>query len=72
MKRIATGVDWAFAPEWLTIEQASALSGWTPMQMLDIIEQDGVELADSDEILISKQSLLDYQETCAQILHFDE
>jgi len=72
-KRIATGVDWAFAPEWLTIRQACALSGWTAMEMLAIIEVGGVDLKDDpDDVFIDKQSLRDYQEACALVLHWSD
>ena len=69
-RRIATGVDWVFAPEWLTIPQACALSGRSAMEMLDIIEVDGVDLKDDEvNILIEKQSLYDYLETCIEVAH---
>ena len=63
----ATGIDWAFAPEWLTIEEACFLSGHDRGTMLSIIEEGGVDL--NVDGLIEKQSLWDYQVTLAEVLH---
>lgn len=64
-RRIATGVDWVFALEWLTIQQACALTNRSALEMLDIIEADGVDLKDDAEsILIEERSLREYQEAC--------
>ena len=69
-RRIATGVDWAFAPEWLTIPQACALTGWSAMEMLDIIEVDGVDLKDDEEnIFIDRDSLREYREVRVYMSH---
>jgi hypothetical protein len=34
---VATGIDWVFAPDWLTIEQACFLSSHDRGAMLEII-----------------------------------
>jgi hypothetical protein len=68
MRRIATPVDWLFAPDWLTVRQACELSGWDPKSMQEIIDVDGVDLDDAG--LIHKQSLLEFQETLAEVLHW--
>jgi hypothetical protein len=54
-KRIAAMVDWLFAPEWLTIEEACSLSGWSESAMREIIEEAGGDL--NDEGLIERESL---------------
>jgi hypothetical protein len=69
-KRIATPVDWLFAPEWLTVQQACELSGWDLESMQEIIDVDGVDLNHAG--LIHKQSLLEFQETLAEVLHWDD
>jgi len=69
-KRIATPVDWLFAPEWLTVEQACELSGWDPETMQEILDVDGVDLNHAG--LIHQQSLLEFQETLAEVLHWDD
>ena len=69
-KRIATGVDWLFAPEWLTIEEACFLSGWSESAMKEIIEEAGVDL--NDEGLIERESLYDFNECAALILHWND
>lgn len=68
--RIATMVDWVFAPEWLTIEQACQLSGWDRDTMLLIIDEGGVDLDNAG--LIERASLREFQETLAEIVHWDD
>ena len=68
--RVATTVDWLFAPDWLTVEEACFLSGWDLNSMLEIIAEDGVDL--DDEGLIEKQSLYEFQECLALVLHWDD
>ena len=53
--KVATGIDWALAPEWLTIEEACFLSGHDWSEMLAIIDEGGVDL--NLEGLIEKRSL---------------
>jgi hypothetical protein len=69
-RRIATGVDWLFAPEWLTIEEACFLSGWSESAMKEIIEEAGVDL--NDEGLIERESLYEFNECAALILHWND
>jgi hypothetical protein len=61
------GVDWAFAPDWLTIEQACFLSGHDREAMLEIIEVDGVALNVED--LIEERSLWEFQEALARLVY---
>ena len=58
--RIATPVDWAFAPQWLSFDEACFLSGHDPEEMLDIIDVDGVDL--DNEGRIEKESLRHFLE----------
>lgn len=68
--RTATGVNWAFAPDWLTIEEACFLGGHDRGFMLQLIEGGGVDL--DDDGLIEKRSLWEWQETSAELAHWDE
>jgi hypothetical protein len=68
--RVATGVDWAFAPDWLTVEQACFLSGYDRLTMFAIIEEDGVDL--NTEGLIEKHSLWEWQEVTVELAHWDD
>jgi hypothetical protein len=69
-KRIATPVDWLFAPDWLTLEQACFLSGWDEDSMLEIIDEGGVDL--NTEGLIEKASVREFNECMALVLHWDD
>ena len=69
-KRIATGVDWLFAPKWLTMEEACFLSGWSESAMREIIEEAGIDL--NDEGLIERESLYEFNECAALILHWND
>jgi hypothetical protein len=68
--RVATIVDWLFAPDWLSIEEACFLSGWDHDTMLEIIDEDNVDLDDDGRI--EKQSLYEFQECLALVLHWDD
>jgi hypothetical protein len=68
--RVATTVDWLFAPDWLTPEEACFLSDWDKDILLEIITEDGVDL--NDEGLIEKQSLQELLESLALVLHWDD
>lgn len=68
MAHIATPVDWLFAPDWLTIQQACELSGWDTASLLEIVDEGGVDVNDAG--LIQKQSLYEFQETLAEVLHW--
>ena len=67
---VATGIDWAFAPDWLTIEQACFLSGHDREAMLEIIEVDGLDL--NVEGLIEKCSLWEFQEALVLVRHWHD
>jgi len=70
VQRIITPVHWAFAPEWLTVEQACFLSGWDIDTMLEIVSEGDVDLNDAG--LIEKESLHEFQEACALVLHWND
>ena len=63
-------IDWPFAPDWLTVDEACRLSGWDRASMLQIIDEGGVDLDLAG--LIERQSLLEFQEMPALVLHWDE
>jgi hypothetical protein len=68
---VATMVDWAFAPEWLTVKEASYLSGHDEDAVKWLILDGGVDAKrDGDTWLIDKASLHDYQEALALVLHW--
>ena len=66
--RIATGVDWAFAPTWLTISEACWLSGHDRGIMRYIVDTGGVDISDAG--LVEKASLWEFQQALAEILHW--
>jgi hypothetical protein len=68
--QVATTVDWLFAPDWLSIEEACFLSDWDRDAMLEIIDEDNVDLDDDGRI--EKQSLYEFQECLALVLHWDD
>ena len=68
--RVATGVGWAFAPKWLTIEEACYLTGHDEEYMRKVIEVDGVYL--NVEGLIEKRSLWEWQETVVELAHWND
>ena len=69
--RVATMVDWAFAPDWLTVEQASSLSGHDEDTVKWLILDGGVDVRrDGDTWLIDKASLHEYQEALVLVLHW--
>jgi hypothetical protein len=67
-RRVATLVDWLFAPEWLTLQQACELSGRDPESLQEIVDEGGVDLNNAG--LIHKQSLYEFQEALAEVLHW--
>ena len=68
--RIATMVDWAFAPVWLSIREACFLSGHDLPAMLEIIDADGVDLDNEEQI--EKESLWQLLEAETLIAHWDQ
>jgi len=66
-----TPVTWALASDWLTIPDASRLSGFAPDLLCFLIGDGGVDAKqDGATWLIEKQSLLDYQECLALVLNW--
>lgn len=64
MSRPATLVDWTFAPEWLTLEEAARLSGHDAETLRWIIEDGGVDTREEgDAVLIETRSLREFQES---------
>jgi hypothetical protein len=63
-------VTWAFAPDWLTIEEACFLSGRDRGYLLQVIDVDGVDL--NNEGLIEKMSLWEWQETELEFAHWQD
>ena len=71
--RQVTPVTWALAPEWLTISEASHLSGFTTDFLSFLIEDGGVDTKlEGDTWLIEKRSLIEYQEALALVLNWDK
>jgi hypothetical protein len=69
--RVATGVDWAFAPDWLTFEEACFLSGYDRGFMLQVVEVDGVDLDNAGRI--EKRSLWEWLEVSVELVaHWDD
>jgi hypothetical protein len=68
-RRIATLVDWAFAPRWLTFDEACRLSGRDPETLREIIAVDGVDL--DNEGRIERQSLWDFLEAALELEYWD-
>jgi hypothetical protein len=63
--RIVTMVAWLAAPEWLTLAEASFLSGHDDAMLRWMIDDGAVDT--NDEGLIAKDSLRDYQETLLEV-----
>jgi len=71
--RVITPVTWIEAPEWLTVDEACELSGHDRGMMLHIIEIGGVDAErDGDTWLIEKESLYEFQESLALVLHWND
>ena len=66
--RVATMVDWMFAPEWLTVSEACRLSGHDRGTMLHIVDVGGVDT--NDQGLIDRWTLYEFQETLVEVLHW--
>jgi hypothetical protein len=67
--RVASQIDWAFAPEFLTIDQARFLTGHDLDYLAAVIEADGMDLDSAGQI--EKRSLWEWQETVALLAHWD-
>jgi hypothetical protein len=70
--KITTPVTWLAAPEWLTPQQAADLTGHPLEHIRQIIEHGAVELKDSDQTLIHRDSLHDYQLDLIEVLHWND
>jgi hypothetical protein len=68
--RVATFVDWAFAPQWLSRAQACFLSGRDLPTLLEIISVGGVDV--DDEGRIERESLWQFLEAAALVEHWDD
>ena len=68
--KVATGVDWAFAPDWLTVSQACELAGYDRGFMLQVIDADGVDLDNAGRI--EKRSLWEWLEVSVEYAHWDD
>ncbi|MCX7855984.1 MAG: helix-turn-helix domain-containing protein [Anaerolineae bacterium] len=61
--RVVTLVTWAFAPDWLTVEEAAELSGHDPEVIRELIEDGTLETREEGGVyLIEKASLREFQE----------
>jgi hypothetical protein len=69
VQRIVTPVVWAFAPEWLTVREASELSGYDEATIRWLI-QDGA--LDTKQGLIEKASLREFREALWEVLHWHD
>ena len=67
MKRPVTMVAWIYAPEWLSLSEAAALSGPNPAMVESLIYDAGMDAREADgQSLISKESLREYLETALE------
>jgi excisionase family DNA binding protein len=63
MAQVVTLVSWAFAPDWLTIEEASTLSGHDADTLRRLIEDGALDARrNGDGWLIEKAALREFQE----------
>jgi hypothetical protein len=69
VQRIVTPVVWAFAPEWLTVREASELSGYDEAT-IRVLVQDGA--LDTKRGLIEKASLREFREALWEVLHWHD
>jgi len=68
---IVTPVSWAFAPDWLTVGEASHLSGHDKDTIVWLILDGGIDAKrDGGTWLVDKWSLHDFQEALAEVLHW--
>ena len=69
-QRFVNGVTWAFAPDWLTLEEACFLSGYDRGTMLQVLDVDGVDLDNAGRI--EKRSLWEWIEVSVEYAHWDD
>jgi len=60
---------WTISSEY-AIEEACFLSGWSESAMKEIMEEGGVDL--NDEGLIERESLYEFNECAALVLHWND
>jgi hypothetical protein len=65
---VATMVDWAFAPEWVTVKEASYLSGHDEDTVNWLVEDGSIDTGQDG--LIDKASLHEFLEALALVLHW--
>jgi len=71
--RIVTPVAWMEAPEFLTPEEASRLTGHSIAIIGWLIDDDAVELVEGGNgFFIENQSLFEFQERLALVQHWDD
>jgi len=68
--QVASGIHWAFFPDWLSPDQACFLSGLDGDTMEGIANDGGIELDPAG--LIEKASLWDFLDALAFVLHWHE
>lgn len=69
--RIITPVTWLAAPDWLTVEEASYLSGHDEDTVKWLVLDGGVDAKrDGDTWLVEKLSLHEFLEALALVLHW--
>jgi excisionase family DNA binding protein len=68
--RVVTLVSWAFAPEWLTVQEASELSGHNTDTLHWLIQDGALDTRRmGDTWLVEKASLREFQEALLEVLH---
>ncbi len=66
---VATLVTWAFAPDWLTVDEAAFLLGCSRELVLELVDQCCVDAEWRDgQWLIEKQSLSEFQESLFEVI----
>ena len=60
---MSTLVSWAFAPAWLTPQEAADLAGYSTDVILELVSEGILDWCEAEgNILIEKRSLREYQE----------
>lgn len=71
--RIVTLVSWVFSPEWLTMKEASELSGHDLGTLHWMIQDGAVDTRrEKDVWLIERASLREFQESLLEVLRWFE
>jgi hypothetical protein len=70
-RRAVTPVSWVFAPNWLTLKQATGLSGYSRHTLRWLIQDGAVDAKrQGNAWLIEKNSLREFQDALALVLHW--